>query len=174
MSIDWDKVYKIAHRLYWIRPDNNRHILDRDDAVQEAMLRCWKYRNKWEGRETCYAFFGRVILWCFRELIHYANRENRNRPPGVKVLSIDYVVEVDTYDHNYDFNNAANIYEDCRIILTVDTDEVRRLRDQRILQRSTKVLDYKMLAGEFGLSVARIGAILVKVRKEERCKNKTH
>lgn len=173
MSIDWKKLYSVANDLYWMHPSRNRYLYDRDDAVQEAMLCCWKYRHKWDqkGKEAHSTFFYRVIRWAFKDCMKRAHAEIRNPPDGSFMYSIQHESEFVGYDYHQECTYAHLIHEDCRTAPSVDHDEVRRLRNERIIAMRQEGVWLSMVALKFDLSIPRIKDILKEGRE---CKNKTH
>ena len=82
-----DMLYKIARRAW----DPRRHtsqLVERDDAVQEALLDCFKASSKFNPkRGNAYAFYRTIIRNSYGRLVNAALRQRRT--PDGSVVRFD-------------------------------------------------------------------------------------
>ncbi len=90
--------YLLAEKTYEHRPGAPRHsyiIMEKEDAVQEAVMLCFKEFGGFDlVRGTAYVYFRSVIRTCYRILAENASRGKRN--PGNDIFDIVANVDIET------------------------------------------------------------------------------
>lgn len=183
--MDIEDIMSLARTIY--RRHRAHFILEEDDAVQEATLRCWELRDRLDPDRPAKPFYFSVIKWKYNELCRNAGRRIRAGKLETDI-SEDRRIMADTHAI-YPPEPAPPPYEKKKLLSKAKdyTVKWRRLNGKTYLPKGmARARDLRLwvwhlrgctgveLAHKFGIDESHVCKTIKRMRKVYRLADESH
>ena len=150
MVIDMDFIYAIAERVWSAHARRWWFSIEKEDAIQYAVIRCWRNIDNWDGKRAQAATFFSMI--CRQEMGHRNTQAKRHADASEQ--SLNYVTssgtEVGDLHAATDTTDMVEVRDE--VALVRRAMETLTVRGKEAVESIAAAVPAKVLAKKWGCS----------------------